>query len=75
MYSRPDPSALRLPILYGAALLAYPLAILGILAGLVSAVAWPQRWRRHQMAVFLAGACVWTFSIAQAGELLNWLLD
>lgn len=74
-YGHPDPSHLRLPLLYAASVLAYPLALIGMITGLVSLVVAPQRWRRYQAGVLLLGSLAWGLSVVAAGRLVPWLLD
>ncbi len=75
LYSQPDPKELRLPVLHGAALLAYPLTAMAIAAGFFGLIVAPHCWRRHQAAVLLFGAIAWGLSIRLTGGLIPWLID
>ena len=74
-YGRPAPGVLRLPILYGGALLAYPAAFLAIIVGLIGLALEPEAWRRRDAKIFFVGAFLWALSVGPAAGLISWLMD
>ena len=74
-YSNPDPKDLHLPLLHGAALLSYPLALLSIPIGLFVAIFGWSSLRRGHVIVFTVGAAAWAFILPITGSLFEWLID
>ncbi|HUR57225.1 MAG TPA: hypothetical protein VM029_05925 [Opitutaceae bacterium] len=75
LYSRPDPSELRLPLLYAAALLSFPAVLFSGGIAFISLAVRPDRWRRSHLAILLVGAAAWSSSVPLLDGLMNWLLD
>jgi hypothetical protein len=75
LYGRPDPSTLRLPLLYGASLLSYPVTIVAVAVGLIGLACAPERWTRKRAWTFAAGAMVWGACIGPISGLFTWLID
>ena len=74
-YSNPDPKDLRLPLLHGAALLSYPVALLTIPICLgVVFLGWGAL-KRRDVLVFTVGAAGWAFMFPIIGRLFEWLVD
>jgi hypothetical protein len=74
-YSNPDPKELHLPLLHGAALLSYPLALLIMPIGLGFVFLGWGALKRRDVLVFAVGAAGWVFMFPIIGGLFVWLID